>query len=269
MTMDSVTSTTGGVVKDGFRYVFPIPNWTGSAGDINKSYHTAGASDLFAAEGTPIVAMIGGHVTGAGYDNVGGNYVMIRGHDGLDYYYAHMQNAPSVVKGNFVEMGQRIGNVGQTGNAQGTGAHLHIGIGRGIGAGTGPSGGAGINFDAKGLLGQILQAGGATFENIIDAGSDVIGSIGAVTTILSDLPGTITKNLGIWTKDVIVAAGQYITDWFDNRIYGTAFLTVGIIIIIAGLLKLAEPGVMRLQDQVGGAAVSVVTRGVASGVAKV
>lgn len=123
-----------------------------STNDPRASYHAraaggpGGGSDLMAARGMPILAMIGGTVTSVGSTGPGGNNVIISGTDGLEYYYAHMDAPPPVRQGDKVTTGQRIGAVGETGNAVGTGYHLHIAFGHGISNGVGASGGMGINY---------------------------------------------------------------------------------------------------------------------------
>jgi hypothetical protein len=120
--------------------------------DLHWGSH-AGAADLFAPAGTPVVAAMGGTVTDAGYSKIGGNYVQIQGQDGNQYYYAHLQDTPLVKAGQQVGPGAQLGGVGDTGNAKGTGTHLHFGAGPSILEGTGPAGGAGGGgFDAVGHL---------------------------------------------------------------------------------------------------------------------
>lgn len=137
-------------------YDFPIVGYQGPVQLHHGSF--MGASDLFADEGTPIVTMIGGQVVNAGWSSIGGNFVLMRGDDGLDFYLAHGDRSPSVVSGQRVERNTYLFGVGETGNAQGTGPHLHIGIGHGILNGAGPTGGAGDNFDAVSLL-QAVKLG--------------------------------------------------------------------------------------------------------------
>lgn len=138
-------------------YVFPVEGYSGKV-DLHHGSH-AGGSDIFAPPGTPVRAMRGGQVIGAGYTNVGGNYVMVRADDGNVYYYAHLKDAPHVRQGQTIRAGDLLGGVGETGNAKGTRAHLHIGIGPDIVSGVGPAGGTGGDFDAVGLLRQALEAG--------------------------------------------------------------------------------------------------------------
>jgi murein DD-endopeptidase MepM/ murein hydrolase activator NlpD len=81
--------------------------------------------DMFAACGTPVVASQGGKVRKAGYHPVGGNYIVLTEKEtGLDAVYMHMKHRPRVHAGERVETDQRIGSVGDTGNAWG--CHLHF-----------------------------------------------------------------------------------------------------------------------------------------------
>jgi murein DD-endopeptidase MepM/ murein hydrolase activator NlpD len=138
-------------------WVFPVQGFTGKV-NLHHGAHT-GASDIFAPPGTPVVAARGGQVTGAGFDKTGGNYVSVRGDDGLEYYYAHLDRTPAVRAGQAITPGTYLGGVGDTGNARGTGAHLHFGAGRGIQTGVGPAGGAGIDYDTVAALQRALAGG--------------------------------------------------------------------------------------------------------------
>jgi murein DD-endopeptidase MepM/ murein hydrolase activator NlpD len=142
-------------------FVFPVKGYRGRV-ELHHGSHIGG-SDIFAARGTPVLAMRGGVVVAAGTeatDRHGGNNVMIRGDDGLTYYYAHGDRPPQVAVGEQVATGAFLFGVNETGNARGTGDHLHIGIGFGIQDGIGPAGGTGIGFNAVELLRAVLD--GAT-----------------------------------------------------------------------------------------------------------
>lgn len=140
-------------------YVFPVAGYRGKVENHWGEVH--GGSDIFATEGTPVMAMRGGRVVSAGFGSVGGsvggNNVTIQGDDGLTYYYAHMKDAPSVKAGDVVGAGQQIGAVGRTGNADKTGPHLHIGIGPSIVNGADKYGGTGGDFDAVTMLSSALN----------------------------------------------------------------------------------------------------------------
>jgi murein DD-endopeptidase MepM/ murein hydrolase activator NlpD len=81
--------------------------------------------DMFAKCGTPVVAAQGGKVRKAGYHPVGGNFIVLTEEEtGLDAVYMHLAHRPRVRARETVETGQRIGSVGDTGNAWG--CHLHF-----------------------------------------------------------------------------------------------------------------------------------------------
>jgi soluble lytic murein transglycosylase-like protein len=138
-------------------YVFPVQGYRGRVDAHHGVAEARGGSDIMANEGTPVVAMRGGRVLNAGFDNTGGNFVMIAADDGNQYYYAHLQNAPLVRTGQAVTAGVPLGAVGRTGNARNTPPHLHIGIGPQIVNGVGPQGGTGGSFDAIALLQAALE----------------------------------------------------------------------------------------------------------------
>ena len=83
--------------------------------------------DIFAKEGVPVVAASSGIVVFTGFNDVGGNFVLILGAKWRLYYYAHLQwiDTHSL---RLVSAGDVIGTVGSTGNAQGKPPHLHFAI---------------------------------------------------------------------------------------------------------------------------------------------
>jgi peptidoglycan LD-endopeptidase LytH len=80
-------------------------------------------TDMMAAFGTPIVAVVSGSITYAGYGGSAGNWQILSGDDGNSYWYMH--NQQNLVSGGHVSVGQQIATVGDTGNAAGT-PHLHF-----------------------------------------------------------------------------------------------------------------------------------------------
>ncbi len=90
-----------------------------------RSGHTHQGQDVLAACGTPLVAAAAGTVRTAKFQSAAGNYVVIDGAaPDQDYVYMHLQ-APTPLKvGQAVAAGAPIGNVGDTGDAQG--CHLHF-----------------------------------------------------------------------------------------------------------------------------------------------
>jgi murein DD-endopeptidase MepM/ murein hydrolase activator NlpD len=87
--------------------------------------HTHQGVDMFAALGTPIVAVVSGSMFFQGDPN-GGLASYVTGSDGTTYYYAHLND---YVGGNrSVAAGELIGHVGNTGDAAGGPTHLHFEI---------------------------------------------------------------------------------------------------------------------------------------------
>lgn len=85
--------------------------------------------DIFAKRGTPVVSTTQGIVSKVGIDRLGGKVVWINGPDMSRHYYAHLDDyATQIQEGDWVEVGQVLGYVGNTGNAQNTPPHLHYGI---------------------------------------------------------------------------------------------------------------------------------------------
>jgi murein DD-endopeptidase MepM/ murein hydrolase activator NlpD len=94
--------------------------------------------DIFAEEGTPVVAMRSGTILRVGWTFYSGWRVGVRGEDGKYYFYAHLRRfAPGIRVGGKVRAGTRLGEVGNSGyGPQGTAdqfpPHLHLGVeGRG------------------------------------------------------------------------------------------------------------------------------------------
>lgn len=85
-------------------------------------------TDIFAAEGTPVHAVVAGIVTAASTD-VGGLVVYLEASaDRTRYYYAHLSGIAGHPWPRHVTPGDVIGYVGRTGNAATTKPHLHFGI---------------------------------------------------------------------------------------------------------------------------------------------
>ena len=81
-------------------------------------------SDNFAACGTPLAAWTKGVVQIVGFQGAAGNYVVVARPDGEAYVYMHLRDRALVNAGQQVFAGQRLGYVGDTGDAEG--CHLHI-----------------------------------------------------------------------------------------------------------------------------------------------
>jgi murein DD-endopeptidase MepM/ murein hydrolase activator NlpD len=95
-----------------------------SGGRIHEGF------DITAACGAKLVAVRNGRVLRRGFDPVlYGNYLLIRGErERRSYFYAHLARPAVARRGERVLEGERVGAVGETGNAVGTGCHLHFEI---------------------------------------------------------------------------------------------------------------------------------------------
>jgi murein DD-endopeptidase MepM/ murein hydrolase activator NlpD len=118
-------------------YTFPI---AGCSVTYSKYHHDYPASDIFAKKGCVFVAPIAGVVdevntedkwsgkTNKGADR-GGLSISIIGDDGNRYYGSHLSKIEAnIVPGYKVATGEKLGEIGSTGSARGTKAHLHFGI---------------------------------------------------------------------------------------------------------------------------------------------
>ena len=94
-----------------------------------RAGHSHKGVDIFARRGTPVLSATNGVVLHTGVLSLGGNVVFVLGPGMRVYYYAHLD---SVAARRFspVRAGERIGTVGNTGNAVGTPPHLHFSVGR-------------------------------------------------------------------------------------------------------------------------------------------
>ncbi len=85
--------------------------------------------DIFAKRGTPVESATHGLVRKIGINNLGGRVVWVTGPNLSQHYYAHLDEyADDIQVGDWVEAGQVIGFVGNSGNAKTTPPHLHYGI---------------------------------------------------------------------------------------------------------------------------------------------
>lgn len=107
-----------------------ISSW-GFARDGGRRKHQG--NDIFAARGTPVVAITSGEVIKVDRvdspGELGGRTVWTRNDDGVRFYYAHLEEVnPDLKVGQHVTVGDQLGTVGTSGNARGTDPHLHFEI---------------------------------------------------------------------------------------------------------------------------------------------
>lgn len=111
--------------------VFPVQG-THNFGNAENRYGAPRAGyfhegqDVLTAEGTPVVAPLGGTISSTSYQASGAGYYIVE-HTGIgfDFMYAHCKAATTVVSaGQTVSPGSAICQAGQTGDA--TAPHLHF-----------------------------------------------------------------------------------------------------------------------------------------------
>jgi hypothetical protein len=109
-------------------HVFPVngPHTYGEAFGAPRKGYTHQGQDILASEGTPVVAPVAGAISFTDYQaKAAGYYIVEKGSDGYDYFFAHCQKDSTVVTpGQIVQAGVQLCNVGMTGDA--TGPHLHF-----------------------------------------------------------------------------------------------------------------------------------------------
>src|SRR5436190_412214 len=113
-------------------YVFPV---TGRAdysnaygafrGDVPGNWHHG--DDIFAALGTPVVAVATGTLNRVGWQRLGGWRLWVRDSRRNEFYYAHLSGySPLALHSRHVKAGDVIGFVGNTGDAFYTPPHVHF-----------------------------------------------------------------------------------------------------------------------------------------------
>ena len=85
--------------------------------------------DIFAKSGTNVIARTQGLVIFTGHNGIGGKAVIVLSNKYRLHYYAHLKTI-NTVNFTFVSAGEKIGEVGSTGNAKGKPAHLHYSVSR-------------------------------------------------------------------------------------------------------------------------------------------
>jgi murein DD-endopeptidase MepM/ murein hydrolase activator NlpD len=103
----------------------PVESGFGDERDAGRRQHEG--IDIFAARGTPVVAVRGG-LAQPGTNPLGGTVVWVRdAARGRSYYYAHLEST-AITSTQVVKAGTVLGYIGNTGNARNTAPHLHFGI---------------------------------------------------------------------------------------------------------------------------------------------
>ncbi len=99
---------------------------------LNNPQRTSGkhlGTDYQGSIGTQVVASENGRVVFSGYSDSYGNVVYINNSDGTQTRYAHLKTSSLLKYGQEVTEGNKVGEIGQTGNAKGQAkekAHVHF-----------------------------------------------------------------------------------------------------------------------------------------------
>ncbi len=106
-------------------------------GNPRSGGRTHKGTDMFAAKGVPVVAVVDGTLRFRD-GGLGGIAIWLKG-AGASFYYAHLDSrASGLSTGSYVERGTVIGYVGNTGNAFGGADHLHFQLHPGHGSPVNP-----------------------------------------------------------------------------------------------------------------------------------
>jgi murein DD-endopeptidase MepM/ murein hydrolase activator NlpD len=91
-----------------------------------------------ASKGTPTAAVVDGVITRMNNSTLGGISLYLRGGDGTEYFYTHLNGYANISQGSQVGAGTIIAYVGSTGNASESSPHLHFEMHPGGGAAVDP-----------------------------------------------------------------------------------------------------------------------------------
>jgi hypothetical protein len=122
---------TTSVLPSADELVFPVSGARSNIGSFFGDSRSGGKRkhegiDIFAKKSTPVVAVCDGYITAVENGGLGGKSVWLRSNDGdWSAYYAHL-DVQKVVAGQYVQQGDILGTVGNTGNAKYTPSHLHF-----------------------------------------------------------------------------------------------------------------------------------------------
>ena len=189
-------------------FVFPVigkTEWSGGSWMPSTQTHrgrTHAAVDIYASRGQTIVSPVSGTVRSVGSTNIGGNWIQIQGSDGKIYYFAHMDSATTLKKGQSVRGGQAIGAVGNSGSASRTSPHLHFSIKSSNGSAINP---------------VPLLRGGVVVPDLEFEKTGVKGGAGTVPgAFVPPDWANIVNNPGGSDEPLPQAAQQEVPAWFDQ-----------------------------------------------------
>lgn len=176
-------------------YVFPVlgrSTYTDTWGAARASTGVPHeGTDIFAPEGTPVVAPADGVIDRVGWNRVGGYRFWLNDEYGNSFYNAHLvAYSPLARDGAEVRAGDVIGFVGSTGDAEGTPDHLHFEVHPGGGAPINP-----VRFLRAWLRGVAVPAAGSDYTyapsrvapSRVTGQSDISGNSGLEGAVLDEV----------------------------------------------------------------------------------
>jgi len=113
------------------RFVFPVYGKARVADDFGAARQIGAhqGNDIFAAFGSPVLAVADGRLNRVGTLPISGNRLWLKTERGDAFFYAHLSAfSPEAVSGRKVEAGTLLGFVGNTGDAEPTPPHVHFEI---------------------------------------------------------------------------------------------------------------------------------------------
>ncbi len=182
-------------------YLFPVLGTTGYSNDWGGPRASTGiphqGTDIFANEGTPVVAVADGVLDRVGWNAIGGYRFWLFDQYGNSFYHAHLSAySPIAVDGARVRRGDVIAFVGHTGDAQYTPPHLHFEVHPGNGAPTNPF--PLLNAWKRGVAVAIglLASGTERVAPLALLGfSDISANSGLQSSVLDTVPDTRARSI--------------------------------------------------------------------------
>lgn len=187
------------------RYVFPVlgaSSFTDSWGAPRASTGIPHqGTDIFAAEGTPIVAVADGVLDRVGWNTIGGYRFWLFDAYGNSFYFAHLSAySPLARDGATVRAGDVIGFLGHTGDAQFTPPHLHFEVH--------PNNGDAVNpyqYLVAWRHGRLVAAtaaglGGAVSSLTLQSFSDISANSGLDGSVLDSVPNPSARPVADETR---------------------------------------------------------------------
>ncbi|QED38310.1 M23 family metallopeptidase [Antarcticibacterium arcticum] len=181
-----------------------IQSFWGANRDAGRRSHEG--IDIFAARGTPVIAVTDGQISSSGERGLGGKQVWIRDRKrNQSLYYAHLDSIMPLAN-NRVKTGDTIGFVGNTGNARSTPPHLHFGLYKGYRGAIDP-------------LPHVFQIAKAEFKPTASL-PDNLNFVTRTVANLRDLPATKGSGIiaNLQPNDTLVMLGKA-NDWYHIRTF--------------------------------------------------